>query len=398
MTTIIVASNPGSGSNTGIARTLNQAATVGNTLIAWLHHTAASTNTMTGCDDNVPNAFTQDYTGIDSNYTEGVRVYRRTNIGNAATSFTPKASVSTGVYGGMLEVSGMDNVAPWVSTTSRTDIATSHAVSFSTTTQNAIVMVGVRSQVDLGTISSLGTGWVDAGLTRTGTKLFYNPDLGAAGSKTLVFTSATNGGAAGANYYITEYKSAVTDPTVSTVSNETTVEGGTNTHTVTLSGPTNRPNTPIAIALAGVTATGGGVDFTSALASLTFGSSGVTFDGTQLLVPNAVTTFPIVVTTVGDLLNENSETYTLTVGGTAGTGTITDNDPAPTVTFTDGVESFGVVTCTATLGAVSGKDASFQVDTTNGTKTAGTNYTAIVAQTVTIPAGSLTAAITVSTL
>lgn len=46
----------------------------------------------------------------------------------------------------------------------------------------------------------------------------------------------------------------------------------------------------------------------------------------------------------------------------------------------------------------SGKDVSFQVDTTNGTKTAGTHYTAIVAQTVTIPAGSLTAAVTANTL
>ena len=106
----------------------------------------------------------------------------------------------------------------------------------------------------------------------------------------------------------------------------------------------------------------------------------------------------VVIATTQDLLNEFNETYTLTVGGVPSVGTITDNDAPPVVTFSDGVESFGVVTCTATLGAVSGKDVSFQVDTTNGTKTAGTNYTAIVAQTVTIPAGSLTAAITANTL
>lgn len=396
MTTIIVASNPGSGSNTGIARSLNQAATVGNTLIAWLHHTASTTDTMTGAIDNASNAFTQDYLAVDSFASDGIRVYRRSNIGNAATSFTPQAASATGVYGGMVEVSGMDNAAPYVGTTYLTEAATlSHSFTFTTTTPNAIVIVGIRSASSLNTLSGFTGGWTDVGLTRTGAAMLYNADCGAAGSKTVTFTSASG---PSVHYYITEYKAAVTDPTVSTVSNETTVEGGTNTHTVTLSGPTNRPNTPISIALAGVTATGGGVDFTSALASLTFGSSDVTFDGTQLLVPNAVTTFPIVVTTVDDLLNEAAETYTLTVGGTAGTGTITDNDAPPVVTFSDGVESFGAVTCVATLGAVSGKDVSFQVDTTNGTKTAGTNYTAIVAQTVTIPAGSLTAAITANTL
>ena len=194
MTTIIVASNPASGSNTGIARTLNQAATVGNSLITWLHHTASTTDTMNGCDDNVPNAFTQDYTAVDSLASDGVRVYRRSNIGNAATSFTPKATVATGVYGGMVEVAGMNNAAPYVGTTYASEAGTlNHSVTFTTTTSNAIVVIGIRQSSSFNGISALSSGWSNVGLTRISASMLYNPDCGAPGSKTLTFTSVSNG-------------------------------------------------------------------------------------------------------------------------------------------------------------------------------------------------------------
>ena len=383
----------GSGSNFNLTTAFAPAVTSGNSLVVIANNESA-VNDISGLTDSGGNTWVDEYTSVSS-FGNGRRVFRCKTVGTVPTWV--KASGSSGtIHYVIVEASGMDS-GDIESCADYADTGVggfSHIATFSSVASNAMAIVHVIGNTDLGTITPT-SGFTEIATTRNARAAFYQADLGAAGSQSLTYTSSVS---SVSQHVIAVYKSAVSDPLVSTVSNETTVEGGSNTHTVTLAAATNRPNTPYAITLAGVTATGGGVDFTSALASLTFGSSGVTFDGTKLLVPNAVTTFPIVVTTADDALDEASETYTLTVGGTAGTGTITDNDAPPVVTFTDGVESFGVVTCVATLGAVSGKDVRFQVDTANGTKTAGTHYTAIVAQTVTIPAGSLTAAITANTL
>ena len=386
-----------SGTNLTLASAQNPlglSVTAGNMLVVTANQETAL-NDITGITDSGGNTWVTDVNKIADMLGLGRCVFRCQSVGTVPTWIKVSATTSSTIFYTFTEVVGA-NATPFENYYAVVDGSnlSSHAPAFSTASNNAFAVCLSTSGTDPGTITPTN-GFTEIATTRNGRAAFYIADLGSLGSKTLGYGTSEG---CNNNHLIAVYKSAVSDPTVSTVSNESTVEGGTNTHTITLSAATNRPNTPYSIALAGVTATGGGVDFTSALASLTFGTSGVTFDGTQLLVPNTVTTFPIVVTTVDDLLDEASETYTLTVGGTAGTGTITDNDALPVVTFSDGVESFGVVTCVATLGAVSGKDVSFQVDTTNGTKTAGTNYTAIVAQTVTIPAGSLTAAITANTL
>lgn len=109
-------------------------------------------------------------------------------------------------------------------------------------------------------------------------------------------------------------------PTISTVSSNSANEGSPIVHTVTLSGATAGIEN-YAASLAGGTATGGGTDYTSALASLTY-SAGVTVSGGNLVVPSGVSSFTVTVPTASDIIVEGSETYTLTVGGTAGTGTI----------------------------------------------------------------------------
>ena len=388
MTTIAVLSAPASGSNTGISRTLTPTATIGNTLVAWLHHTAASTNTMTGAIDNASNAFTEDYTASDNMYTEGIRVYRRTNITNAATSYTPQAGVTTGVYGGLLEVSGMDNTSPYVGTTFANDAVTTHSVAFTTTTTNAIVIVGVRSTVDLGTISALGSGWVNAGLSRSGAELFYNADCGAAGAKTLAFTSTSNGGGTGANYYITEYKSAVTDPTVTSVTGTAVTEGGNIVFTVTLSGATNR-TTNYAASFSG-TATS--ADYNNALGSATY-SDDVTVSGSDLVVPSGVSSFTVTIATTQDALDEDNETLILTVGGTASTGgTITDDDASPALLIPGPVtvDSGDSVVASYTLGAVSGRVTYARLVLTDGTAVGGVNYTN------TFPAATLSNGVTIN--
>lgn len=392
MTTITVLSAPASGSNTGISRTFSRAAVVGSSLIAWLHHTAASTNTMTGAVDNAATAFTEDYTASDSIANEGIRVYRRTNIANAATSYTPQASVATGAYGGLLEVVGMDSVSSYVGTTYRTDnTPTNHSITFTTTTPNAIVVVGIRNNTNFGSISALSAGWSDAGLARNGADMLYNPDCGVVGSKTITFTSSTNAGEA--HYYISEYRSAVSDPTVSTVTGTTVTEGGNIVFTVTLSGATNR-TTNYATSLSG-TATS--ADYNNALGSATY-SDGVTASGSDLVVPSGVSSFTVTIATTQDALDEDNETLILTVGGTASTGgTITDDDATPALLIPGPVtvDSGDSVVASYTLGAVSGRVTQARLTLTDGTKVGGTNYTntfpaATLSNGVTIDAGVLT--------
>ena len=49
----------------------------------------------------------------------------------------------------------------------------------------------------------------------------------------------------------------------------------------------------------------------------------------NLLVPIGVLSFPVVISTASDLLDENNEAYTLTVGGVPSVCSITDDDATP---------------------------------------------------------------------
>lgn len=220
----------------------------------------------------------------------------------------------------------------------------------------------------------------------------YNPSAGTSGSNSVAMTVASG---TVSNIWFVTLGNELPSPTVSTVTGNSVTEGTPVRFTLALSGTTaSNADYPISWGGTAVNST----DYDNDLSNATF-SAGASFVGGKVRVASGYSGCTIDVPTVNNALDQADRTLILTVGGVASTGgSITDNDAPPVVTFSDGVESFGVVTCVATLGAVSGKDVSFQVDTTNGTKTAGTHYTAIIAQTVTIPAGSLTAAITVNTL
>jgi len=110
--------------------------------------------------------------------------------------------------------------------------------------------------------------------------------------------------------------------TVSTVSSNSAIEGLDIVHTVTMS---SSAGATVAISAVGVTATGGGTDFTSTLTNAMF-SNGVTISGGNITVPNGVSSFTVSIPTTVDVTVEPTETYTLTVGGVSGTGSILDND------------------------------------------------------------------------
>ncbi|MEM8765750.1 MAG: hypothetical protein AAGD88_18185 [Bacteroidota bacterium] len=108
--------------------------------------------------------------------------------------------------------------------------------------------------------------------------------------------------------------------TVTNVSDATATEGEMVTHTVNLS---NTVGGSFSASLDGGTASAD--DFDDNLANASLGS-GVTFSNGEITVPQGVGSFTVEIETLVDDLDEDNESYTLTVGDQTGTGTISDDD------------------------------------------------------------------------
>lgn len=140
-----------------------------------------------------------------------------------------------------------------------------------------------------------------------------------------------------------------------------------------------------------------GVDFDASLVS-----------GVTSLFPSNTSAVLINVPLLDDALNENPETFTVTlsnpVGVTlidpAGEATITDDDSPPAVSINDvtvaegdsGTTSFDF---TVSLNAPSGRSVSVIADTADGSAAAGSDYTAVTSQTVTFAPGQTSATVSV---
>ena len=116
----------------------------------------------------------------------------------------------------------------------------------------------------------------------------------------------------------------------------------------------------------------------------------------------------ISVTIVSDALDENDETFNITLSNPTGAvisdgtavGTITDDDPPPTITIndvsvTEGDAGTVNAVFTVSLSAASAKTVTVNASTSNGTATSPADYTAIASQLLTFSAGELTKTITV---
>lgn len=328
---------------------------------------------------------------------------RRSNIAGS-----PPSSISvtgtTGSFSATVEVArvvNMTSVTPVESTfnTVLPDGVPTYSKTFTYSPANVNDFIWLGSSTSNGrNLSSASDGFSVVPTESGGTShhVAYKADAGAVGTYTtdMVFSGSTFCRAIGVIYKLTD------SPTVSSNPDVTVTEGSPATHTITLSATTTVAESyPVTLAPSGTyPATGGGTDFTDALASVTFGSSGVTYSAGNLLIPIGVLSFPVVITTASDLLDENNETYTLTVGGVPSVCTITDDDVQPTVTISDATEVAGTVTFVATLSAASGKTITFVADTANGTKTAGVDYTALTGSTVTFNPGETTKNIVVTAL
>ncbi|MDO9466089.1 MAG: Calx-beta domain-containing protein [Thiobacillus sp.] len=178
-------------------------------------------------------------------------------------------------------------------------------------------------------------------------------------------------------------------PTINTITTPTEVEGTNLVYTVTLSNGSSTATTfPYAL--------GGGTASPSDYGTPTF-SNGVTLAGGILTVPPGITSFTVTLPTTLDTLDEADETVPLTIGGVSGTGTIVDDDPTPSLSINNVTvnEAAGTATFTVTLSAASGQTVSVNYATSNGTATAGADYTAaagtltfapnVTTQTITVP-------------
>jgi hypothetical protein len=130
------------------------------------------------------------------------------------------------------------------------------------------------------------------------------------------------------------------------------------------------------------------VDYTTANGTASAGSDYSAQSGTLTFAPG-VTTQPITVPIANDLSDEPNETFTVTLSGSYGarlgaipstTVTITDDDAPPTVAWqganTNVGEAAGSALVPVVLSAPSAFTVTVQYATSNGSATAGSDYTA----------------------
>ncbi|WP_285663045.1 Ig-like domain-containing protein, partial [Phytopseudomonas straminea] len=214
-------------------------------------------------------------------------------------------------------------------------------------------------------------------------------------------------------------------PTVSTVSSAVDSSGGqvdegdNAVFTVNLTNASSTP-TNFSLALNAGTAIAGS-DYNGTLTSQSF-SNGVTYNAANgtVTVPAGVTSFTVTVPTVDDTVFEQTETFTLTVGGKTGTATIIDNDAAPTVSSVSSaadnaggqVDEGDNAVFTVNLTNASSTATTFSLALNAGTATAGSDYNGTLTNqsfsngvtynaangTVTVPAGVTSFTVTVPTI
>jgi Calx-beta domain/IPT/TIG domain len=229
-------------------------------------------------------------------------------------------------------------------------------------------------------------------LTNGTTRRTFAPAIEVAGGQQAVALSTASTGCSG--YPVMKAYTCVSQAVTLTASSNTLVENGGST-VITASIPTlyYKPVT-VNITYSG-TATGGGTDYS-------------TTQTTSIIIPVGSTQGTATITSVTDALYEGNETIILDIasvtnGTESGTQqqiiTITDDESIPNVTLSTGAtsisETSGTTTIVATLSGASGLATTVNLLLT-GTATLSTDYT--LSSSIIIPAGSLSASITLSSI
>lgn len=172
-------------------------------------------------------------------------------------------------------------------------------------------------------------------------------------------------------------------------------------------GNSGTANATFTVTLSAASGQAVGVNFTTANSTALAGNDYEAQSGTLLFAPGEKTK-TVAIAVIGDTLDEANETYFVklssatnaSLADSSGTGTITDNDAAPTlsindVTILEGHSGLTTATFTVTLSAASGQTVSVKYATANNTATASADYTA-TSGTLTFAAGVVSKTITVS--
>ena len=150
------------------------------------------------------------------------------------------------------------------------------------------------------------------------------------------------------------------------------------------------------------------VNYATSDGTATAGADYTAISATQLTIAAGATTATFNVGVLADSLDEANETVTLTLSSASssasisdatGTLTITDDDATPSLSIADvsGNETAGNRQFTVTLSAAAGRAVTVNYATSDGTATAGADYTA-TSGSVTIAAGATTATFNVGVL
>ena len=360
--------------------------------------------TFTAANWNIAQAVT--VTGVDDGIVDGAIAY---------SIITAPATSSDANYSGMnpsdvsASNSDNDNAGVTVVESGGTTAATEGGATDSYTvvltsqpTANVAVILGVGAQVSLSpsNLSFTAANWnVAQTVTVTATD-----DAVVEGPHNAAITHSTSStdpnysaiAVAGINVAISDNDSAVVNFALASVSQ---AEGSSPmAFTVTLSNPvasgvTLNVNSAFGTALA--------ADFTPITGgTVSFAASSTTPQTVNVVIAN-------------DALDENDETFSLslsnlvatgnvTLGAASAAGTILDDDATPTLAISnqsqpEGNAGTSLMTFTVNLSAVSGRDVSFSRATVDGTATVANNdYVALTAQTLMIPAGSTSLTIPVT--
>ena len=268
--------------------------------------------------------------------------------------------------------------------------------------------------------------------------------LSAVSAQTVTVAYATANGTAAATDYIASsgtltFAPGVTSLPVTVVVNGDTIDEANETIQVNLTNPTNATiadargivtivdDDPPLISINNRTVTEGDTGTVDAVFTVSLGFAQplpvsvnyATSDGTAvapadytavsgtLTIPAGATSGSITVPVVGDLLDEANETFTVTLSSPVngiiavgtGLGTITDNDPTPSltindVTLTEGDVGTQTATFTVTLSAAAGRTVTTNYTTANATATAPADYTA-TSGTLTFTPGTTTQQVSV---
>jgi Calx-beta domain-containing protein len=247
-------------------------------------------------------------------------------------------------------------------------------------------------------VAGSGSKTIAAGSTTATVGITVNGDVVDEVDETFAITLSNSGNATIADG---SGQATITDddaaPTLS-VDDVTVTEGNAGT-----------TNAIFTVSMSSVSANPVTFDWATAPGSATAGTDYVGASGSRTIAAG-VTTATVTVTVNGDALDETDETYDVrlsnpgnaTIADGSGLGTITDDDPAPTlsvndITVTEGDAGTKTATFTVALSAASGQAVTFDWATTAGSATVGTDYVA-ASGSPTIAGGSTTATVGITVI